>query len=96
MMTDKQHAAVVQRINAHHGRHGVYPAHGTILRWMLETGAEITYRDALEYGLGSTFRSRMSDLRQQLNIESYEVRVPTRYGRLATVHAHRLVQGGVR
>ncbi|MBV7434517.1 hypothetical protein KRX19_05695 [Cardiobacteriaceae bacterium TAE3-ERU3] len=95
MMTEQQHSAVVRRINAHRECHGVYPSHETILRWMLETGAEITYRDALEYGLGSTFRSRLSDLRHQLDIESREVIVPTRYGRPATVHAHRLARGGV-
>lgn len=91
-MTDAEHERTLARINAFRAGHGRYPTHEQILLFMMQEASEVTYLDALEYGLGSTFRSRISDLRRVFRIESYDKPVPTRYGTTATVKAHRLME----
>lgn len=91
-MTNEQHGCVVAWITCFHAEHGKYPTHAQILHKMLTVADEVTYRDALDYGLGSTFRSRLSDLRKEHNIISYDKDVPTRYGAMATVKAHKLAE----
>lgn len=93
-MTESEHARVVAFIRAHHDAHGKYPKHEEILLRMLSESEEVTYLDAVQYGLGSTFRSRLSDLRKYHEIESWEKVVPTRYGTTATIRAHRLGGAG--
>ena len=89
-MTQSEHARVTSWIRAKHKATGKYPSHEEILLRMLQEAQEVTYLDAVEYGLGSTFRSRLSDLRKLHSIISYDKSVPTRYGTKATVKAHRL------
>ena len=89
-MTQSEHARVTGWIRAKHKETGQYPSHEEILLRMLQEAQEVTYLDAVEYGLGSTFRSRLSDLRKSHSIISYDKSVPTRYGTKATVKAHRL------
>lgn len=92
-MTEAEHARVTAYIRAYHDNHGKYPSHEEILLRMLSESREVTYLDAVEYGLGSTFRSRLSDLRKFHDIESWDKTVPTRYGTHATVKAHKLAGG---
>lgn len=94
-MTEDEHTRVTAYIHAYHGRHGKYPSHEEILLQKLSESREVTYLDAVQYGLGSTFRSRLSDLRKVHEIESWDKTVPTRYGTHATVKAHRLAGGAV-
>lgn len=89
-MTRSEHARVTGWIRAKHKETGKYPSHEEILLRMLQEAQEVTYLDAVEYGLGATFRSRLSDLRKLHSIISYDKSVPTRYGTRATVKAHRL------
>lgn len=91
-MTNEQHNIVIAWIKDFHAKRGKYPTHSQILHKMLSVADEVTYRDALEYGLGSTFRSRLSDLRKEHTIISYDKNVPTRYGTTATVKAHKLAE----
>ncbi len=65
-----------------------YPSHEEILR-MLQEAQEVTYLDAVEYGLGSTFHCTLSDTKLH-SIISYDKSCPTRYGTKATIKAHRL------
>ena len=89
-MTEAEHARVTAYIRAYHDRHDKYPSHEEILLQMLRESREVTYLDAVQYGLGSTFRSRLSDLRKAHDIKSWDKTVPTRYGTQATIKAHRL------
>ncbi len=91
-MTNQEHQLITTWIHEQYTLNGKYPTHKQILAKMLEVANEVTYKDAIEYGLGSTFRSRLSDLRKELNIISYDKDVPTIYGTTATVKAHRLME----
>lgn len=89
-MTEQEHSNMVTWIKMYKNRFGRYPSHKDIILSMLIRAKEITYIDGIEYGLGSTFRSRLSELRKQYHIISYDKQVPTRYGTTATVKAHKL------
>ena len=67
-MTRSEHARVTGWIRAKHKETGKYPSHEEILLRMLQEAREVTYLDAVEYGLGSTFRSRLSDLRNTTRV----------------------------
>ena len=50
-MTRSEHARVTAWIRAKHKATGKYPSHEEILLRMLQEAQEVTYLDAVEYGL---------------------------------------------
>ncbi|SUO95212.1 hypothetical protein [Suttonella ornithocola] len=93
MMTQSQHAQVRAEITAHIKQNGKHPTQCQTLLLMLKTGAEITQKDAEQYGLGAAFRSRISDLKRRgVLINSDYINVKSRFDdKQAQVKAHRLV-----